>query len=144
MSPTHKYNDPGVYGVACRCNDFGCTSTHSEWVVIEEQTPVYVPNSFTPGGVTSKPDGLNDAFRAEPGLRADHRLQPANFDHKANWLESSTLRVRRQCAQRRYESGLVKLDVYTWKIRFSSISMKGTHRELWTCDHRSVILMALS
>ena len=47
VSPIHKYSDPGVYGVSLLVtNDFGCTSTHSEWVVIEEQTPVYVPNSF--------------------------------------------------------------------------------------------------
>jgi gliding motility-associated-like protein len=136
VSPIHKYNDPGVYGVSLLVtNDFGCTSTHSEWVVIEEQTPVYVPNSFTPGGVTSKPDGLNDAFRAEfrdYELITDYSLQIFDRWGELIWESSDPEEFWRGNVRRDgYESEhFVKLDVYTWKIRYSSIAMKGTHREL--------------
>ena len=85
-------------------NDFGCTSTHSEWVVIEDKTPVYVPNSFTPGGVTSKPDGLNDAFRAEfrdYGLITDYSLQIFDRWGELIWESSDPGGVlARQCAPR--------------------------------------------
>ncbi|MDA1335714.1 MAG: PKD domain-containing protein [Bacteroidetes bacterium] len=134
--PIHNYYDPGTYGVTLEVtNEFGCTDEHSEWLVIQDFTPIYVPNSFTPGGMTSKPDGLNDAFRAEfkdYSLVTDYSLQIfdrwgeliwESEDPEEFWLGN----VRHDGIESEY---FVKMDVYTWKIRYSSTQLKGTYKEL--------------
>ncbi len=136
INPIHNYYDPGSFGVSLTVtNDYGCSDTYSEWVLIENQTPVYVPNSFTPGGVTSKPDGLNDAFRAEfrdYDLVTDYSLQIFDRWGELIW-ESDDPEEFWQGNVRRdgYESEyFVKMDTYTWRIRYSSTALKGTHEEL--------------
>ncbi len=136
VNPVHTYYDAGSYGASLTVtNDYGCTDVYSEWLLIEDQTPVYVPNSFTPGGVTSKPDGLNDAFRAEfrdYDLVTDYSLQIFDRWGELIWESEDPEEfwpgnVRRDG----YESEhFVKMDTYTWRIRYSSTSLKGTHEEL--------------
>jgi hypothetical protein len=135
-SPSHEYLVPGVYGPnLIVTNDFGCTASHSEWLKVEEILDVYVPNSFTPGGMHSKPDGLNDGFRAEfrdLSLVKDFSLQIFDRWGELIWESSDPEEywpgnVRRDGYESEY---FVKLDVYTWKIRLSSVVLSGGGREL--------------
>jgi len=55
---THTYPDPGEYDASLAVvNEWGCTDSIHFTVIVEEETSVYIPNSFTPDG-----DGLNDIF----------------------------------------------------------------------------------
>lgn len=54
----HTYATPGQYtGYLQVVNEWGCSDSTHFTVIVEEETSIYIPNSFTPDG-----DGLNDVF----------------------------------------------------------------------------------
>lgn len=59
----HVYPGVGEYAVSLETQtEFGCKDLDAEWITIEDDIQVWIPNAFTPAtnGVF---DGINDAFR---------------------------------------------------------------------------------
>lgn len=55
---THSFDDPGTYDCFLLVtNQWGCTDTTDFKVVVEAETSIYIPNSFTPNG-----DEMNEIF----------------------------------------------------------------------------------
>lgn len=54
----HTYDVPGEYTAYLEVtNEWGCSDSISFTIIVEEETSIYIPNSFTPND-----DGLNDIF----------------------------------------------------------------------------------
>lgn len=59
VNETLTFMDTGTYPVThIAFNQFGCTDTLVEFIIIDAPVNIFVPNAFTPNG-----DGLNDEFK---------------------------------------------------------------------------------
>ena len=136
ISPSHQYGAPGVYAVSLTvANLYGCFGSHVEWIKVDEDVRVYVPNAFTPGGMETRPDGVNDAFRAEfsdYSLIEEYSLQIFDRWGELVWESSNPEEYWLGNVLREGQGGdhFVNLDVYLWRIRFTSVEMNEQRKEL--------------
>jgi large repetitive protein len=116
-------------------NAFGCSASHADWLKVEEDIRVYVPNAFTPGGVNARHDGLNDAFRAEfkdYSLIEEYSLQIFDRWGELIWESSDPEEFWLGNVRRDGYEGthFVKVDVYNWRIRYTSLAVTEQPMEL--------------
>ena len=69
QNPSYVYDNVGTYPVTLGVtNSFGCISSVTKNMVIEDEFAIYIPNTFTP----TKPEGKNDIFNVQGmGFRAE-------------------------------------------------------------------------
>ena len=136
INPEHQYASPGVYSVSLTvANSFGCFGSHVEWIKVNEDVRVYVPNAFTPGGIQTRPDGVNDAFRAEfsdYSLITEYSLQIFDRWGELIWESSDPEEYWLGNVRREGQEGVhfVNMEVYHWRIRFTSVEMNEQRKEL--------------
>ena len=62
--PQYEYPYAGQYPVTLTVvSEYGCTNTHTEFVIISNELEVYVPNVFTPTNDGRNSLGINDAWK---------------------------------------------------------------------------------
>ncbi len=116
QDPEHEYLDSGTYVVELiAINDFDCTDTIEDIVVIDPVITLFIPEAFTPNS-----DGVNDKFFARGTGITKFKMSIFNrwgqqvfttWDIDNGW--NGTLN----------NSGLeVKQDIYTYKIILEDIS----------------------
>ena len=65
-NPQYEYPYAGQYPVTLTAvSEYGCTNTHTEFVIISNELEFYVPNAFTPTNTGRNSLGINDAWRPE-------------------------------------------------------------------------------
>ena len=132
----HLYGEAGAYSVTLMVtNAFGCMRSTVDVIQIAASLEVYVPNTITPGGISSRPDGLNDAFRAEfsdYSLISDYHLQIFNRWGEMIWETSDPEEFWLGELRRGEKEGehFSQIEVYNWKIVYSSIILNAVSEEL--------------
>jgi PKD repeat protein len=136
-SPIIDFFGPGQFQVTLiATSDKGCTSSHSETVIISQELEIYVPNAFTPYSSVANQNpashGINDTFRAEF----------SDLDA----IESFIIQIYNRWGEKVWESDnpeeywlgevspdgqyFVKDEVYNWIIKIQSNTWVKNAREL--------------
>ena len=129
-NPSHTYSSPGIYPVTLIVNTPYCSDSITQYVLVQEDWSIYVPNAFTPNE-----DGINDFFYPKgTGIDETH-YELWVFDrwgemifYTKDWNEHWDGKVLGKSKD-------VQQDVYVWKIK--SKSFKGDKINL--SGHVSVV-----
>ena len=123
QNPICIYNDTGSYSVQCTVtNNYGCKSTVTKPVIIDDYYGLFVPSAFTPNS-----DGLNDVFCAKGEGIKDFKMYI--FDRWGLQLFYSD-DLNKGWDGNYKETGIkaVQEDVYVWKIKVQTLN--GYSKEL--------------
>ena len=130
----HTYAEAGDYAVSLETQtEFGCKDLEVEWIYIEDEVQVWIPNAFTPAtnGVF---DGINDAFR--PVVRGWSLIDKYEFwvfdrwgnevfysqDPEEGWI--ADFRAPGETTQGDY---FMKDGIYNWLLR---LTLEGDQPDL--------------
>lgn len=111
---THAYSQPGAYRpLLTVTNNFGCSDTISQPLVIATSYAVYIPNAFTPNG-----DDLNDLFKIEYFGITESEL--SIFDRWGELLYTSKDKDAGWNGTGKGKD--YKQDVYVWRLVYKEFS----------------------
>ena len=92
-------------------NQYHCSDTKTESILIEPEFVFHAPNSFTPNG-----DGLNDYFIPK-GIGIELDFEMHIYNRWGDLIFSSSSLNQPWKGYRNNGSKIVPADVYVWKIR---------------------------
>lgn len=115
-SVTHIYPSAGTYiAMYVVTNADGCTDTSYITITVEEQSTVYVPNTFTPNG-----SGTNEIFFAYGTNVAEFQMYV--FDRWGNLLFESNDILKGWDGT--YKGNICQEDTYVWRIIWTDAQRK--------------------
>lgn len=107
--PVHTYPDTGYYLVnQTVSNAYGCIDTISQWLYVQGDIVLYLPNTFTPNG-----DGMNDYFNLS-GF-GFHHYELLIFDRWGTLIK--TITDLNDSWDGTYMGTQCQDGVYVWKLR---------------------------
>lgn len=111
-NPFYTYQDTGRYGVQLLVtNQYGCTDTATDVIIIKGDYAFYVPNAFTPNG-----DGKNETFFPKGLMINPECYKMIIFDRWGNLIfETSDLNTGWNGKANKGKE-VAQQDVYVWKI----------------------------
>lgn len=108
-NPVHEYADTGGYEVTqIVYNAFGCSDTISQWLHVDGNLVVYIPNTFTPEG-----NGHNETFDINGYGYNSYEL--LIFDRWGNLIHTVT--EPSDAWDGTYRNAACQDGVYTWKLK---------------------------
>lgn len=108
-NPVHEYADTGAYEVTqIVYNAYGCSDTISEWLHVDGNLVVYIPNTFTPDG-----NGNNETFDVSGYGFNSYKLMI--FDRWGTLIHTVT--DPSEAWDGTYRDAACQDGVYTWKLK---------------------------
>ena len=130
INPSHTFSAPGTYPVTLVVNTPYCSDSVTQYVVVQEDWTIYVPNAFTPNE-----DGINDFFYPKGTGIDEKHYELWIFDRWGEMIFYSNEWNKWWDGKVAGKSKEVQQDVYVWRIK--SKSFKGDKINL--SGHVSVV-----
>lgn len=112
---SHTYADTGSFTITLVIsNQYGCSSTAYQNVIIKPSTTFYVPNAFSPNG-----DGINDSFGGTGTFIREYSM--LIFDRWGNFIFSSDNIEKRWDGKVDGKGGIAQQDTYVYVIEVMDI-----------------------
>ncbi len=120
-NPNYEFGAPGLYQISLLVtNQFGCKDSVIEFVKIDPDNVIYVPNAFTPNY-----DGRNDIFKAEAfGVYETESFKMVIFNRWGQKLFESGDINKGWDGALKSGGDIMQEDVYVWEINYKDISGK--------------------
>jgi gliding motility-associated-like protein len=114
---TYEYTSAGTYYITqVVTNQWGCSDTATEYVVIEPDWSFFAPNAFTPNF-----DNRNETFLVYGEGIDNSNFQMWVFDRWGNMIFTST-DINKGWDGTRDGGELAQIDTYVWRVQFKDIN----------------------